>query len=72
VTLASPVNVIKVVLGGGFGPATAAHPRPYGMPPYATLLSDAEIAAVVSYVRGSWGHRAAPVSALEVNRQRGG
>lgn len=72
VTLASPVNVIKVVLGGGFGPATAAHPRPYGMPPYATLFSDAEVAAVVSYLRASWGHRAAPVSALEVNRQRGG
>jgi mono/diheme cytochrome c family protein len=72
VMLASPANVIKVVLGGGFGPATAGHPRPHGMPPYATLLSDAEIAAVVSYVRASWGHRAAPVSALEVNRQRGG
>lgn len=72
VTLTSPVNVVKSVLGGGFGPSTTAHPRPHGMPPYATLLSDAEIAAVVSYLRASWGHRAAPVSALEVNRQRGG
>jgi mono/diheme cytochrome c family protein len=72
VTLASPVNVVKMVLGGGFGPATAGHPRPYGMPPYATLLSDAEVAAVVTYLRASWGHRASPVSALQVNRLRGG
>jgi mono/diheme cytochrome c family protein len=72
VTLASPVNVVRMVLGGGFGPATAGHPRPFGMPPYATRLSDAEIAAVVTYLRTSWGHRASPVNALEVNRLRGG
>jgi len=71
ITLASPDNVINLVLGGGFAPATAGNPRPYGMPPFATVLSDEEIAAVVSYLRGSWGHRAAPVTALDVNRQRG-
>lgn len=72
VVLAAPDNLLRVVLGGAFGPATAGRPRPHGMPPFATVLSDAEIAAVVSYIRASWGHRAAPVTALEVNRQRGG
>jgi mono/diheme cytochrome c family protein len=72
VTLASPDNLLKLVLGGAFAPATAGNPQPYGMPPFATLLSDEQIAAVASFVRSSWGHRASPVNALDVNRQRGG
>ena len=71
VVMDAPDNLLRVVLGGGFGPATAGRPQPHGMPPYATLLSDAEIAAVVSFVRASWGHQAAPVNTLDVNRQRG-
>ncbi len=70
-TLPSPDNLLKTVLGGGFGPATAGNPQPYGMPPFATVLSDADIAAVVTHLRSAWGHRAAPVSTLDVNRQRG-
>lgn len=70
--LESPVNLMRVVLGGGFGPVTAGQPRPFGMPPFATTLSDAEIAAVVSFVRQRWGQGAAPVTATDVNRQRGG
>ena len=57
---------------GGYGPATATQPRPLGMPPFATLLSDEEIAAVVSHVRWRFGAQASAVSAFEVNRQRGG
>ncbi|WP_326534653.1 c-type cytochrome [Pseudorhodoferax sp.] len=70
--LASPVNVIRMVLGGGFGPSTAAEPMPPGMPPYATLLSDEQIAAVVTHLRWQYGARASAVTAFEVNRQRGG
>lgn len=72
VALDSPANVTRVVLGGAFGPATAANPRPFGMPPFATVLSDDEVAAVVSFVRASWGHRASAVGSTFVNRQRGG
>lgn len=72
VTMAAPDNLLRVILGGGFGPATAGRPHPHGMPPFATLLSDAEIAAIASHLRASWGHTAAPVTALEVNHQRGG
>lgn len=71
VALAAPDNVIRIVLAGGFAPATAGNPRPHGMPPFATLLSDDEVAAIVSYLRSSWGHRASAVDAADVNRQRG-
>jgi mono/diheme cytochrome c family protein len=69
-TMNEPVNAIRVVLNGGFAPGTAGNPRPYGMPPYGPLLSDQEVAAVVTYLRASWGNAARPVSPLEVNRYR--
>ncbi len=70
VTLASPVNLVQVVLYGGYAPATHGNPRPYGMPPFVMELSDAEIARVLSFIRGSWGHQAAEVQAVDVNRAR--
>lgn len=70
--LPSPANVVRVVLGGGFGPSTPAQALPPGMPPFATLLSDEEIAAVVTHVRWRFGAQASGVSAFDVNRQRGG
>lgn len=68
--LSSPANVTRMVLGGGFGPSTRAHPRPEGMPPFATRLGDEDIAAVVTHVRWRFGLRAAGVSAFDVNRLR--
>jgi mono/diheme cytochrome c family protein len=70
VTLRTPANLVHVVLEGGFPPATAGNPRPYGMPPFATVLSDGEVAQLLSHVRGSWGNRSAPVSALDVAKFR--
>jgi mono/diheme cytochrome c family protein len=67
---ATPVNAIRIVLNGGFAPATAGNPRPYGMPPYSPVLSDAEVAAVLSYVRASWGNGARMVTPAEVNNYR--
>jgi mono/diheme cytochrome c family protein len=58
------------VLHGGFAPSTRGNPRPYGMPPFATVLSDADVAAVLTYVRSSWNNRAAPVTELAVGQQR--
>lgn len=71
VTLHTPANLVHMVLEGGFPPATHANPRPFGMPPFATVLSDVEVADLLSYVRGSWGNRAAPVTALQVSQFRG-
>lgn len=71
VSLASPANLIQVVLNGGFGPSTTGHPRPFGMPPFVLDLSDSEIAAVLTHLRTQWGHNAAPVSELDVLQLRG-
>jgi mono/diheme cytochrome c family protein len=72
VTLPITANLVQVVLGGGFPPATAGNPRPFGMPPYVMLLDDADVAAVLTHIRTSWGNQAAPVTELDVARQRGG
>ncbi|MBO9642608.1 MAG: cytochrome c [Pseudacidovorax sp.] len=66
VNRANPVNLVQVVRRGGYPPATAGNPRPYGMPPFGHVLSDEEIAAVLSYVRGSWGNTGDEVSLREV------
>ena len=71
VTLPVTANLVQVVLHGGFAPATAGNPRPFGMPPFATLLGDADVAAVLTHIRTSWGNRAAPVAEVDVVRQRG-
>ena len=70
VTLAQPVNVVQAVLHGGYLPATAGNPRPFGMPPFSHVLDDAEVAAVVSFVRASWGNGAAPVTAMDIYQHR--
>jgi len=69
-TMRPAVNSIRMVLNGGFPPGTAGNPRPYGMPPFRPTLNDDEVAAVVSYIRNSWGNRAGLVSPLEVDRFR--
>ncbi|MFN4352138.1 MAG: c-type cytochrome [Hylemonella sp.] len=70
VTLASPANLVQMVLNGGFAPATTAHPRPFGMPPFVLTLSDSEVATLLTYLRTQWGHQAPPVSELDVQRLR--
>jgi mono/diheme cytochrome c family protein len=70
VTMASSANLVRVIIGGGFPPTTPGNPAPYGMPPFGQELSDAEIAALASYVRGAWGHMASRVLPLEVQKLR--
>jgi len=72
VSLPVTTNLVQVVLGGGYPPATEGNPRPFGMPPYVMLLNDADVAAVLTHIRTSWGNQAAPVSEFDVSRQRGG
>jgi mono/diheme cytochrome c family protein len=71
-TMPSAVNAIRIVLNGGFSPATQNNPRPYGMAPYGAVLTDAEVAAVVSYIRSAWGNPGGRelVEPNEVNRYR--
>ncbi|WP_028080482.1 c-type cytochrome [Solimonas soli] len=72
VLMTSAVNPIRIVLFGGYTPSTAGHPRPFGMPPFSPTLSDEQIAAVLTYVRTSWGNAARPVAGVEVRDNRSG
>lgn len=72
ITMDSVTNPIRLILSGGYPPATAGNPRPFGMPPFAQVLSDADVAAVLTYVRGSWGNSAPEVRPFEVTRLRHG
>jgi mono/diheme cytochrome c family protein len=72
VTMDPPANLVRMVLAGGFPPATASNPRPYGMPPFAMVLSNDDVSAVVTYIRTAWGNEGAMVSAFDVQLYRGG
>ncbi len=71
VTMGVPANLVRMVVEGGFAPATPGHPRPFGMPPFGQTLSNDDLAALLTHVRKSWGNQAEAVSTLEVNRYRG-
>jgi mono/diheme cytochrome c family protein len=70
VLLRDPTNLVQLVLYGGYGPATAGHPRPFGMPPAVLELDDRDIAAVLTHLRTQWGNQAGEVTPLQVNRIR--
>jgi len=70
VTEPTGINAARIVLLGGFAPVTAANPRPYSMPPFAQQLSDEQVAAVISYIRRSWGNHASAMRAEDVSKYR--
>ncbi|HSV61294.1 MAG TPA: cytochrome c [Variovorax sp.] len=69
VNMEGAANLVQILRHGGFLPATAGNPRPYGMPPFGHVLDDEDIAAVLTYVRGSWGNDAPSVSLAEAMRR---
>ncbi|WP_225781648.1 cytochrome c [Xenophilus sp. Marseille-Q4582] len=69
VALAPPTNLVRMVRQGGYLPATAGNPRPHGMPPFGHVLEDADIAAVLTYVRGSWGNNGSALGLQDVARR---
>ena len=70
VLMSQTSNLVQTVLNGGYAPATQGNPRPFGMPPFVLVLSDSDIAAVLTHIRSSWGNQASVVSPLDVNRIR--
>jgi cytochrome c6 len=62
----------KVALGPA-GPAAAVVLNGRGgMPAFKAQLSDADLAAILTYLRSAWGNHAAPMAAADVARARGG
>jgi mono/diheme cytochrome c family protein len=70
ITMASPVNSIRMVLNGGYPPGTRKNRRPHGMPPFSHILDDNEVAAVVTYIRVAWDNSGTPVTTAQTNDLR--
>ena len=60
---ANPQVLIRILVGGKEGPVGL-------MPPLAGALSDAQIAAALTYIRREWGHTAPPVAEIDVRELR--
>jgi cytochrome c oxidase cbb3-type subunit 2 len=63
---ADPTLHIRTVLQGAHGVTIGGVKYDSVMPPFAGQLSDADIADIVNYERGSWGNHAKPVTPAEV------
>jgi mono/diheme cytochrome c family protein len=67
---ADPTSLMRVLLEGARSVATAGEPTGPGMPSFAWKLNDDEAAAVLTYIRNSWGSSAPAVDANEVKQAR--
>jgi mono/diheme cytochrome c family protein/glucose/arabinose dehydrogenase len=66
-------RLIKVVLKGLLGPIEVEgkkYPGQVPMTPFAGLLNDDEVAAVLTYVRNSFGNQGGPITAEKVKQVR--
>ena len=68
----APFSLINIILYGAVVPEDAAPPYRLwdDMAPYRDKLSDAEVAALGTYLRSAWGNRGHMVTAEDVARQR--
>ncbi len=64
------VSLINVTLNGTEDLVIGGIPAPYPMPKYAPVLSDQQIADVLTFVRAGWNNSAPAVSADEVAKVR--
>lgn len=62
----NPTSLIHVVLRGAREPRTEERPNRLAMPAFDWKLTDGQIAALLTYIRGAWGNDAAPVDSDSV------
>jgi mono/diheme cytochrome c family protein len=65
-----PATLVRIVLTGVRGAGTDAFPTSPAMPSFGYRLDDNQVAAVVTYIRNSWGNTASPVDAELVKTLR--
>jgi glucose/arabinose dehydrogenase/cytochrome c5 len=67
----APSTVIKVLLQGPVD-VLPANRQKYGvvMPPFGATLNDADLAAVLTFVRSAFGNAASPITAAQVGAER--
>jgi len=70
ITGKNATSLIHVILAGSAMPSTRQAPTPLSMPGFAWRLSDEEVAALATFVRGGWNNQAGPVSADAVRAVR--
>jgi mono/diheme cytochrome c family protein/glucose/arabinose dehydrogenase len=63
-------TLVKIVIHGMEGPIVVDGQRYNQVMPAAPLVTDEEIAAVLSYVRSAWGNTGAPIDAATVAKVR--
>ena len=61
-----PASLIQAILAGSRLPSTEAAPSNLAMPGFGWRYDDAEIAALATFLRSSWGNHAGPVSPGQV------
>jgi mono/diheme cytochrome c family protein len=67
---ADPITLLRVVLRGTRSVGTPGAPTAAAMPQFGWLLKDDEVAAVLTYIRNSWGNAAPPVNVGAVGKAR--
>jgi mono/diheme cytochrome c family protein len=65
-----PTTSVRIVLRGARSVGTTSQPTASGMPSYGWQLDDHEVAAVLTYIRNSWGGSADRVSSDQVSKVR--
>ena len=65
-----PTTLVRVVLQGSRAVSTSSMPTAPAMPAFDWRLDNAQVGAVLTYIRNSWGNAAAPVSAAVIASQR--
>jgi mono/diheme cytochrome c family protein len=66
----NPTGLVRLILAGGRVGPTPKALTPLAMPSFAWKLDDQAVADLATYVRNSWGNRAAPVEAGDVRSLR--
>ncbi|GLQ11161.1 cytochrome c [Devosia yakushimensis] len=66
----NPASIINILLNGAGRMVVNGVPDSYRMTPFRVLLRDDEIADIATFIRGSWGNDAPPVTAAEVAAMR--
>lgn len=73
IVLGSPARLIRIPLAGLSGPVTVAGQEfvgPSSMPAMGAAMTDEELAAVLTYMRQSWGNKAKEITSQEVKAVR--
>ncbi|MCK9538312.1 multicopper oxidase domain-containing protein [Dokdonella sp.] len=67
---ADPARQIDAILHGLHGVEVGGVVYPSAMPPFASVLGNADVADIINHERSSWGNRGKPVTADDVKQRR--